>query len=146
MIEGWPIPGGEGKITSLYGWRRRIFQTRGLIFENGVVKEFHHGIDLSADPGTSIIALAPGTVIMAEELDKYGNTVVIDHGFNYETLSAHLSEIKVKEGDKVERGQVIGIIGDSGLTTGVHLHLEVRLGNTTLDPMNYLTKGEEEQE
>jgi len=143
----WPVEkDGEPitRITSGYGWRRRIFRLRNIIERDGVFYEFHYGIDIGADIGTPVVATAPGEVIFAGEMPSYGNLIIVDHGYGYSTYYGHLNAFAVAAG-RVEKGQVIGYVGDTGSSTGAHLHYEVRLDNAPVDPVNYLPKGEEEQ-
>jgi murein DD-endopeptidase MepM/ murein hydrolase activator NlpD len=101
---------------------------------NGEVRSVHQGLDFAATTGTPIKAVNAGTVLLARELYFEGNCVVMDHGQGLLTLYLHMSEIKVKEGDKVDRGQEIGRVGSTGRATGPHLHLAVRWQGTYLDP------------
>lgn len=135
---GWPVADGKGRVTSGYGWRRRIFRLTNLIDRDGVLYEFHHAVDISAKHGTAIIATAPGEVIAAEWVESYGQLVIVDHGYGYESWYAHLTAFKVAPGDTVERGDVIGLMGDTGSTTGTHLHYEVRLNGVPVNPINYM--------
>ncbi|NLZ74184.1 MAG: M23 family metallopeptidase [Bacteroidales bacterium] len=99
--------------------------------------KFHSGMDFSASPGTDIYATGNGVVEKAGWETGYGNTIVINHGFGYKTLYAHLKEIKVKRGAKVIRGEVIGGVGSTGKSTGPHLHYEVHLKGKVVNPVNY---------
>jgi len=112
-------------ITSPFGWRADPFtgQTR-----------FHHGTDLRLAYGTPVAALAAGTVTFAGERGGYGTTVVVDHGDGRETLFAHLSSLDVAVGDRVAAGQTIARSGNSGRSTGAHLHVEVREAGRPVDP------------
>lgn len=95
---------------------------------------FHNGLDVRADHGVPIEALAEGTVVVAAYRGGYGQTVVLDHGGGFSTLYAHLSVRSVFEGQEVIAGEVIGNVGSSGTATGSHLHLETRLGGVPVDP------------
>ncbi len=99
--------------------------------------KFHEGLDFAARTGTPVFATAEGTVAVAERTGGYGNCVDISHGFNYLTRYAHLSEILVKAGQKVKRGEMIGRVGSTGKSTGPHLHYEVRFKNEPQNPVNY---------
>lgn len=99
--------------------------------------KFHEGLDFAARTGTPVFATADGTVAVAERTGGYGNCVDISHGFNYLTRYAHLSEILVKAGQKVKRGEMIGRVGSTGKSTGPHLHYEVRFKNEPQNPVNY---------
>jgi murein DD-endopeptidase MepM/ murein hydrolase activator NlpD len=99
---------------------------------------FHSGIDFGADYGTPIRAAEAGVVIFAGWYGGYGQTVIIDHGNAMSTLYAHSSELYVTEGEPVQRDQVIAAVGSTGLSTGPHLHFEVRFSGEPVDPMEYL--------
>lgn len=101
------------------------------------VPKMHHGMDFSAASGTDIHATGNGIVEKAYKSSSYGNTVIIDHGYNYKTLYAHMLEYNVKAGQKVSRGQVIGYMGNTGRSRGVHLHYEVRYKGQTKNPNNF---------
>ena len=124
----WPI---MGPIRSSFG------QREDPIMGNGE-GEFHTGIDISAPIGTPIRAAADGTIKSAQMVNGYGREVIIDHGNNVETCYAHMSGFTVVSGQQVVRGQVIGYVGVSGRTTGAHLHYEVRIRNTPVNPHKYL--------
>ena len=102
------------------------------------VEKFHSGMDFSAQLGTEAFATGDGKVIEVEDGHwGYGNMVTIDHGFGYKTRYAHLQKFAVRKGQKVKRGQVVGYIGNTGKTTGVHLHYEVLKNDVAIDPMNF---------
>lgn len=125
----WPVPGYK-TITSPYGTRLHpILKTY----------RFHSGIDIGAPTGAYIIAANSGTVIESRWMGSYGNAVIIDHGGGYSTLYGHGSELIAKAGDKVKRGDVIMKVGSTGMSTGPHLHFEVRINGKTQNPMDYLT-------
>ena len=114
------------------------------------VQKFHGGIDFSALMGTETYATGDGVVVEVERSQwGYGNMVTVDHGFGYKTRYAHLQKAAVRRGQKVKRGQLIGFIGDTGKTTGVHLHYEVLKNDVPIDPINFfyndLTPDEYEQ-
>ena len=114
------------------------------------VEKFHSGIDFSAQMGTEAYATGDGVVYDVEKGHwGYGNMVTIDHGFGYKTRYAHLQKAVVRKGQKVKRGQLIGYIGNTGKTTGVHLHYEVLKNDVHIDPINFfyndLTPDEYEQ-
>lgn len=102
------------------------------------IRKFHYGMDFTAPTGTEIYATADGTI---EDIDKskrgYGNKIIINHGFGYKTLYAHLSGFTVKQGQDVKRGDVIGYVGNTGLSTAPHLHYEVLLNDKKVNPVNY---------
>jgi len=109
-----------------------IFGTRRVF--NGVTKSVHQGLDYRVGPGTPVSAVNSGTVILAQPLYFEGNCVVIDHGQGLLSLYLHLSELKVKAGDHVDRGTEIGLSGASGRATGPHLHLAVRWQGVYVNP------------
>jgi len=117
------------RIGSYFGYRTDPFYK---------IKKFHEGVDFTAPVGTEIYATGDGVVTSVERLKVgYGNYIVIDHGFNYETLYAHLSKFNVRRGQKVKRGQVIGFIGNTGRSTAPHLHYEVRRNGVPVNPIHY---------
>ncbi|MDE6348111.1 MAG: M23 family metallopeptidase [Bacteroides sp.] len=99
--------------------------------------KFHAGMDFSANSGTDVYATGDGTVIKAGWETGYGNTVIIDHGFGYQTWYAHLRDFRTKPGKKVVRGEVIGGVGSTGKSTGPHLHYEVHVKGKVVNPVNY---------
>ena len=117
-----------GNITSGFGYRRSPFDAS---------REFHAGIDIAAPSGTAVHATAAGTVRMASWNGGYGNVIFLDHGFGFVTVYAHLSRISVRVGQTVDKGQVIGLVGSTGRSTGPHLHYEVRVGGATVNPMRF---------
>jgi murein DD-endopeptidase MepM/ murein hydrolase activator NlpD len=114
-----------GRVTSPFGWRPDPF--------NGRVK-FHAGLDIRSAYGSDVRAAGSGTVAFAGEQSGYGLTVVIDHGDGLQTRYAHLSSLAVHEGDTVESGEVVARSGNSGRSTGPHLHFEVRKDGRAIDP------------
>ena len=105
-----------------------------------MVTKFHSGMDFSAQLGTEAYATGDGVVLEVEQNQwGYGNLVVIDHGYGYKTRYAHLQKILVRKGQKVKRGQRVGLIGDSGKTTGVHLHYEVLKNDVAIDPIHFFS-------
>jgi len=116
------------KMASGFGWRiDPIYRTR----------RFHAGMDFAAPTGTDIYAPGNGTVIAAGWQQGYGNCVQISHGFGYKTLYGHMHRIKVRKGQKVTRGEVIGEVGNTGKSTGPHLHYEVHLNGNVMNPHHY---------
>jgi murein DD-endopeptidase MepM/ murein hydrolase activator NlpD len=105
---------------------------------NGAVQSTHQGLDFRVPTGTSVAAVNSGTVILAQSLYFEGNCIVIDHGQGLLTLYLHLSEIRVKEGERVIKGQQIGLSGGTGRATGPHLHLAVRWQGIYLNPAGLL--------
>ena len=116
----------EGNITSRYGERSRIRRAE------------HTGLDISAITGTPIKATAEGKVIFAKYCGAYGNLVKIDHGNGIETWYGHASKILVKEGQKVNAGDVVAKVGSTGNSTGPHLHFEIRIDGNHVNPQNYM--------
>ncbi len=125
----WPA---NGYVTSTYGWRHNPMGGRGW--------DHHSGLDISNRPGTPIRAPANGIVSRAWYNAGYGNMIEMDHGFGITTVFAHLRAYKVREGDSVEGGQVIGLMGTTGRSTGPHLHYEVRIDGHAVDPLDYLRR------
>ena len=102
------------------------------------IDKFHSGIDFSAELGTEAYATGDGVVADVESNEwGYGIMVIIDHGFGYKTRYAHLQKAKVRKGQKVKRGQLVGLIGSTGKATGVHLHYEVLKNDVQIDPINF---------
>ncbi len=118
----------DGEITSGFGWR--MHPILGY-------QRFHSGVDFGADYGSTIRAADRGIVIFAGWYGGYGNAVIIDHGNNITTLYGHTSGLYVSEGQAIERGQPIAAVGSTGLSTGPHLHFEVRQNGEPVDPMAY---------
>lgn len=125
-----PIPNKDlTQAAGGFGWR---------IHPIHKIQKFHAGMDFTAKPGTPIYATGDGTVSLAEyATNGYGLHVVIDHGFGYSTLYAHLSKLEVRRGQKLKRGDVIGLVGNTGLSVGPHLHYEVHKSGNPVDPANY---------
>ncbi|MBL6874035.1 MAG: M23 family metallopeptidase [Flavobacteriales bacterium] len=117
------------RMASGYGYRiHPIYKTRKM----------HYGMDFSAKTGTEIYSTGDGVVSKVKRSKRgYGNYVKINHGFGYETLYAHMSKYIVKKGQKVKRGEVIGFVGNSGVSTAPHLHYEVRKDNKKINPVNF---------
>lgn len=112
------------------GYGRRVDPVYGTV-------KFHEGMDFACDVGTPVYATGDGTVKAADWHSGYGNRIDIDHGFGYLTRYAHLSKISVKPGQSVKRGDLIGLSGNTGKSTGPHLHYEVRLKGVPQNPVNY---------
>lgn len=126
---GWPIRSSQGYKTSGFGVRRSPF---------GDEREFHTGVDIAALKGSTLLATASGRILFSGDKKSFGKTVIIRHSFGYRTLFAHLSRILVRSGDAVKKGQIIGKVGNTGRSTGPHLHYEVRIGNEYVDPWPYM--------
>ena len=124
----WPV---SGRLLSSYGSRNDPFSGDG---------SFHAGVDLSAPTGTPVQASGDGVITHAEWSGRYGKLVVIDHGNGMQTWYAHLSRFDVVPGQEIRLGQRIGLSGGTGRVTSPHLHYEVRMGGTPVNPYPYLTK------
>jgi murein DD-endopeptidase MepM/ murein hydrolase activator NlpD len=102
------------------------------------VRKMHWGMDFSAPTGTEIFATGDGTVTKVNKGRRgYGKHVIIDHGYGYQTLYAHMSEIDVRRGQKVKRGDVIGLVGNTGISSAPHLHYEVIKDGKKINPANF---------
>ncbi len=131
---GWPV---FGDVSSRFGWRESPWG-------HGVQR--HTGVDIIANYGTPVRVSAAGVVVFAaRDSGGYGSTVIVDHGKNVKTLYGHLSGIYVREGQQVPRGAAIGAVGNTGRSTGVHLHYEVRVGDVPVDPMQYVRNATAQQ-
>lgn len=120
-----------GPITSIYGTRRSY---NGSPIDNN----FHGGTDFGGAVGSPITAPADGIVVMAQGLDVRGNVVILDHGWGVYTGYWHLSEISVAVGQDIERGEILGLLGNTGLVTGAHLHWEMWVQDVQVDPMQWV--------
>jgi len=123
----WPV---EGRITSGFGERLDPF--------NSGEGAFHAGVDISSQVGTPVMSPADGVVRFASLMNGYGRAVVVDHGQGITTLYGHLSGFGVTTGQIIHRGDILGYVGQSGRSTGPHLHYEVRIFNTPVNPSKYL--------
>lgn len=124
----WPV---NGRLMSRFGAREDPFHGG---------QAFHAGVDISAPTGTAVRATADGIVTVAEWAGAYGRLIVVDHGRGVHTYYAHLSRIDVLSGQEVRRGEIIGAVGASGRVTSPHLHYEVRMRGTPVNPYNFLSK------
>lgn len=123
----WPVP-GHHRITSPFGYRMHpILKYRKL----------HTGVDIGAPNGTPVVSAGSGTVIASRFMSGYGNCIMIDHGGKV-TVYAHLSSRAVSPGQSVSAGETIGYVGSTGMSTGAHLHFEVRVNGAVQNPLNYL--------
>jgi murein DD-endopeptidase MepM/ murein hydrolase activator NlpD len=122
----WPV---EGQITGSFGERIDPFNGEGA---------FHSGVDISAGYGQPVIAPADGVVVFADLMGGYGRAIVLDHGHGITTRYGHLANFAVISGQRVQRGDTLGYVGLSGRSTGPHLHYEVRINDTPVNPHKYL--------
>jgi len=124
----WPV---NGRLMGGYGERSDPFSGEGAM---------HTGVDISAPQGTPVHVAADGIVIHAGWNGGYGRCVIVDHGNNYQTWYAHLSRMDVIEGQEIRQGDVVGEVGSTGRATGSHLHYEVRIGSTPVNPYRFLAR------
>jgi murein DD-endopeptidase MepM/ murein hydrolase activator NlpD len=124
----WPV---NGKLTSSFGTRMDPFSGEGA---------YHTGVDLAVPSGTPVHVTANGIVATAGWVSGYGKLVMVDHGGGLQTYYAHLSRVEVVPGERVSCGEIIGTAGDTGHSTGPHLHYEVRMGGHAVNPFRYLKK------
>jgi murein DD-endopeptidase MepM/ murein hydrolase activator NlpD len=122
----WPV---EGPITGSFGERIDPFNGEGA---------FHSGVDISSSYGKGIISPADGVVVFADFMGGYGRAVIVDHGHGITTRYGHLANFAVTPGQHIQRGDIIGYVGLSGRSTGPHLHYEVRINDTPVNPHKYL--------
>jgi len=122
----WPV---DGVLMSSYGERTDPFSGEGA---------YHTGVDISAPIGTPVRAAADGIVVFADNVNGYGRLVMIDHGNGFETYYAHLSRFDVIAGQEIRLGETVGAVGASGRVTAPHLHYEVRVRKTPVNPYRYL--------
>jgi murein DD-endopeptidase MepM/ murein hydrolase activator NlpD len=122
----WPT---QGYVSSRFGPRTSPFTGR---------RQHHTGLDIAAPSDTPIVAPADGVVTFSGTLAGYGRAIVVTHGFGFKTFFGHNKENKVKKGDRVKRGQVIGLVGSTGYSTGSHVHYEVLVNDNPVNPLNYI--------
>lgn len=126
----WPVSGGKGNITAVFGPEEQPF-THAF--------RLHNGVDIAWSPGTPVLSTANGKVqTVGFEPNGLGNKVEVRHSYGFTTVYGHLSRIAVRQGQPVSRGQVVGYVGNTGLSTGPHLHYEVHIGTQIVDPMHFL--------
>jgi murein DD-endopeptidase MepM/ murein hydrolase activator NlpD len=123
----WPL---QGEISSSFGYRRGAM--------GGSRGNFHAGIDIRAPQGTPVRAAEDGEVVMASYFGGYGRVIILAHKNDFTTLYGHNSELLVRPGDRVKKGEVIALSGNTGRSTGPHLHFEIRKGETPFDPLRFL--------
>lgn len=116
----------DARISTEYGEKRYV--------NNALTSYRHSGIDLAAKRGTPVLASNSGRVVLAMNLILSGNTVVVDHGLNLFSAYKHMDSMNIESGEYVEKGQVLGEVGSTGFSTGPHLHFEMSINNTSLDP------------
>ena len=121
-----------GKTTSGFGSRKNPFNSKRM--------EFHKGIDLGCRIGTKVHSARSGKVIFSGYEEGYGNLVIVEHEFGYKSYYGHLSKILVKNGDTVKTGSLIALSGNTGRSTGPHLHFEIRKNGRALNPMSFLIR------
>ncbi|MGO9411165.1 MAG: M23 family metallopeptidase [Spirochaetia bacterium] len=126
----WPLKGVHGIITTRFGWTIHPFTHMGYL---------HLGVDIAWGMGTPVQAAANGTVIQTGYNDDLGNFVAIQHKYGFMTRYLHMMRVVTHKGAHVDRGDVIGYVGTTGMSTGPHLHYEVHLGGNYVDPMNFLS-------
>jgi murein DD-endopeptidase MepM/ murein hydrolase activator NlpD len=119
----------RGMLTSGYGYREDPITGK---------RSLHRAIDISTSPGQPVFAPADGIVLRAERAGRLGNSISLSHGFGYSTRYGHLSKIAVEAGQKVSRGDVIGYVGNTGRTTGYHLHYEIKLDGRSVNPLAFI--------
>lgn len=119
----------DSKITSTFG-RARVF--------NGSLKSYHSGTDFRAKVGTPIKCVNDGKVVLASDRFYAGGSIIVDHGHGIYTCYYHMSEFSVEEGQKVQKGQVLGLSGKSGRVTGPHLHFSARVSGVQVDPLQFI--------
>lgn len=129
FIAGRPI--ARGWMSSRYGYRTDPFTGR---------RTWHNGLDFAGKNGSDVVSVAAGVVTWAEDRYGYGQLVEINHGNGYKTRYGHNSELKVKLGDVVKKGQIIALMGSSGRSTGPHVHFEVYKNNRPVDPASYIRR------
>jgi murein DD-endopeptidase MepM/ murein hydrolase activator NlpD len=126
----WPVSGGKGNITAVFGPEEHPFTHTFRL---------HNGVDIAWSPGTPALATANGKVqTVAFEPNGLGNKVVVRHSYGFTTVYGHLQRAAVRAGQPVSRGQIVGYVGNTGLSTGPHLHYEVWIGTQVVDPMHFL--------
>ncbi len=124
----WPV---QGKISSSFGWRIHPISNK---------RNYHTGIDIATSIASPVYAAAEGVVVHSDWLGGYGKLIIIQHRNNKKTYYAHNIELLVDKGDRVKKGKVIALSGNSGRSTGPHLHFEIRTNNRVENPMKYLNK------
>ena len=124
----WPV---AGRLGGGFGHRSDPFSGEGAM---------HSGVDITAPVGTAVRVTADGVIVHASWYAGYGRCVIVDHGNGYQTLYGHLSKINVVEGQETRQGEIVGLVGTSGRSTGSHLHYEVRMHSTPVNPYRFLAR------
>jgi hypothetical protein len=119
----------EGELSGRFGVNRII---------NGQQRSPHAGVDLEVEEGTPVLACSSGEVVLVDDLFFAGKTVILDHGWSFYSMYFHLSEVLVKEGDRVSTGSMVGRVGSTGRSTGAHLHWGIRINGARVDPLSLL--------
>lgn len=122
----WPT---KGFLTSAFGWRNSPFTNH---------RQMHEGIDIATRTGTPVRAAANGVVVSYSYMGGHGNTLIIEHGFGYQTQYSHLSKGAVRVGQRVKRGDIVAYVGATGVVTGPHLHYEVHVNGVPVNPIKYV--------
>ena len=125
----WPLENADAAVNDSFGWQEHPVSR---------TVSFHAGVDLDAPAGSNVLAVADGTVLKAEYHEAYGYFIQLEHEDGIQTLYAHLQELLAAPGDTVKQGQIIGLSGSSGWTTGSHLHLGVYIDGEAVDPLAFL--------
>lgn len=128
LPSGWPV---TGRLMDGFGKRMDPFSGEGAM---------HTGVDITAPMGTPIKATADGIVMFANWNYGYGRCVIVDHGNGYQTLYGHMSHIDVIDGQEIRQGETVGLVGSSGRSTGTHVHYEVRVHSTPVNPYKFLIR------
>jgi murein DD-endopeptidase MepM/ murein hydrolase activator NlpD len=122
----WPT---RGYLTDGFGRRRHPITGK---------QDFHYGLDIATQLGNRVIAPANGLVLCAEKRSYYGNLIIVDHGYGFTTRYGHLASFNVREGQRVKRGDIIGYVGNTGMSSAPHLHYEIRVFGKPRNPLNYM--------
>lgn len=132
----WPVE-GKPRVASFFGWRKKGERKKG--------ERMHEGLDLGGRHGDNIYTSCNGKVVDVAFVKGYGKTVVVYHGGGWSSLYAHLSKYKVKRGQELKAGEVLGLMGRTGRAQANHLHFEIRKGSDPLDPLLFLPSRELEK-
>ena len=126
-----PLPESKARITSPFGPRHHPILNR---------QRMHNGVDFGSGMNAQVYSAADGRVKLAQYSNSFGNWIIVEHSNGYTSVYAHLNSFKVKKGDVVKKGELIGLTGSTGRSTGPHLHYEVRLNGTPINPEGYLAE------